>query len=157
MKLPDSVVPLLKQVASKHKLPLELWEAENGHRIMDAFFELAAELERSDLEADRLPKGYLILSLLFCWESACQFEAWNAFAWQRDQLGAILEAFDTVGLQSEAAALKLAHAAWQRNKEDHAGIVEAYCSVQGNLGESERLEYLTDYFCSHAAELFYEP
>ena len=156
MKLPDQVKPVLEKVAAKFRLPVELWHSENGPRILDAFCELAAKLDESELDPDQLPDGYLLLALLFGWESECQFEGWNAFAWKRNEIGAIVVAFRLVGLADEASALSRAFEAWLADHDDHDAISRAYGEGTNSMSDSDRMEYLTDYFCNHAAEMFYE-
>ena len=119
--------------------------------------ELAAELAISNLKLNALPKGYRLVATLFQWENECQTEGWNAFEWTPD-IAEIVQAFYEVGLTQESEAISRAAAAWALSGEDYDAADEAYHEQSnGYKIDLDRFEYLVDYFCEHADEIFYEP
>ncbi len=156
MKLPDQILPVLRKVSSDHSLPIELWKASNGNRIMAAFSDLAMKIDLVDIDVQGLPKGYGLLKVLFRWETECQFGGWNAFDWA-PETATIVNAYSEVGLQGEAKAIARAADAWLKSPDDYDAITTAYSTeTHEHSVDIDRLEYLVDYFCRNAEELFYE-
>jgi hypothetical protein len=128
MKIPEIVFPILKNVASANSLTLEFWTSENGNRIMDCFFELAAGLAIAKLDLSPLPKGYGLVAVLFQWEHECQSGGWNAFEWMPN-VEKISKSYSDVGLPEEANAVSRAWFAWKNSGHDFDATNLAYNEV----------------------------
>jgi len=156
LQIPEQVLPILERIKTANSLPLEFWHADNGNRIMDCFFALAAELTLSELDLQPLPAGYRLVALLFQWESECQSEGWNAFAWTSN-INEVAQAYSDVGLEIEGTAISRAAAAWSTDHDDDVAINVAYNEGRNPYsGDLDRLEYLVDFLCERAGELFYQ-
>jgi len=156
MKIPDAVLPALRKATSSCSLQLEFWKSDSGDRIMDCFFELAICLTIAKLDFLKLPKGYGLATLLFRWESECQTEGWQAFEWIRD-ISKVAEAYSEVGLRGEGDAISRAAAAWKKSNGSADAATTAYnIQLHPYSVDLDRLEYLVDYFCERASEMFYE-
>ncbi len=161
MRLPASIVPVLEAVGrspgTARGLPLEFWRHDDHRTWIDAFMELAAQLQQSDLAEDELPRGYGLIAHLFDWEAQCQYSGWHAFSNREAEVGRIIQAYEAVGLDGEAAALGRALTVWRDSGGDHDATSAAYrelahpCSV-----DLDRLEYLAAHFVDHADALLYE-
>jgi hypothetical protein len=157
MHIPEEVRATIEDIARSHGLPAEMWKGDDGYRIMDGFFELALVLKRSGKKLHALPRGYSLLVTLFRWEAECQSESWNAFQWTED-IKSVIQAYSHVGLEAEARAIDRARLAWQSRSGDYDAANAAYAQwTHAYSSESKRLEYLVDYFCLNAHELFYLP
>ena len=123
---------------------------------MACFSTLAAELSLSGLDLGSLPAGYRLATVLFNWENECQREGWNAFAWTPD-IDSVAQAYVEVGLGDEAAAISRAAAAWRIDKDNLDGINAAYDDGPNvHTIDDDRFEYLVDYLCERATQLFSE-
>jgi hypothetical protein len=156
LHIPEQIIPILRKVAAASSLGLEFWHADDGNRIMDCFFDLATELTLSELELQpTLPAGYRLVALLFQWESECQSEGWNAFAWTPN-IGEVVQAYSDAGLDVEGGAISRAAAAWAINHDDEVTISAAYSEKPNPYSvDQDRLEYLVNFLCERADQLFY--
>ena len=104
-----------------------------------------------------MPRGYGLIAHLFDWEAQCQYSGWHAFSNREAEVGRIIQAYEAVGLDGEAAALGRALTVWRDSGGDHDATSAAYrelahpCSV-----DLDRLEYLAAHFVDHADALLYE-
>lgn len=159
-QLPMAVTPLLAKVLRGlgRNAPLDFWTIDHGPTILNGFCELASLLELSDIDEDKIPYGYILLTRLFNWEAACQFGGWGAFASISDkEFKAVLQCFNETGLSDEAESLQVQMIAYQKNPDDlEALFFSAQQKAHALSGDLDRLEYLTQYFCDHADELLYE-
>ncbi|GAA5072511.1 hypothetical protein [Lysobacter panacisoli] len=161
MSLPESVRPILESVIRQptvaRGLPLEFWRHPDHRAWIDAFTELAIALTQSDLDEASLPRGYVLIAYLFDWEAQCQFSGWHALENRRNELPAIFVAYEEVGLEGEAEALRRALQAWDASGGDHVAAGAAYNTTRhGYSVDLDRLEYLAGYFIDHADRLLYD-
>lgn len=155
MQLPEEIIVLLGKAAHSNGLPLEMWKAENGDRILSGFFDLASLLAQSGLDLSGLPSGYALLATIFRWEAECQCESWNAFEWTND-VNAVIQAYTRLGLGEEAAAIERAAHAWRNSDGNYDTTLAAYGNGLNPYSNEElRLEYIVDYCCANADDLFY--
>lgn len=159
--LPAVLAPLLAEVARdlrKPELPPDFWTIAHGPTILDAFQSLAALLMLSDIAENEIPKGYVMLTYLFDWETQCQFDGWGAFAnIRKHEFERILGFFSDVGLSAEADSLRTQMDAYLLNPEDIEALNRAAERSRHPLSSDlDRLEYLTQYFCDNADALLYE-
>ena len=156
LRIPERVSETLQKVAASQSMPMEFWQCDDMNRIIDCFAELAPQLTISGLNLSTLPKGYLLVALLFQWENECQFEGWNAFEWTPD-ITQVIDAYSSVGLPAESRAIARAAAAWKMTPQDDDAISVAYAQGENEkTTDIERLEYLAAYFCERADEMFFE-
>ncbi|MDD2759113.1 MAG: hypothetical protein PHH11_02340 [Methylomonas sp.] len=160
MILPPNIIPLLEQTLKSPLVPrgtpLEIWKSENHRSWIDIFTELGIVLFNSDLPADGLPRGYILVAYLFDWEAQCQFDGWHAFGNRSSTIDQIIKAYEEVGLKGEADALRRAHAAWERSNGDMDATSMAYGELRHEYSvDLDRLEFLVCYFIDNAEQLFY--
>lgn len=156
--LPEEVVPILETVQSRlfsEETPLDFWQIDHGPSILNGFMELAAQLQLAlieDFPAETLPAGYVMLMALFNWEASAQSDGWSQYFESSDsQFERIRQLYEIVGLPDEAESIRRARAA-AASGADHSGVSDAYGS---QLGDLDRLEYLTQWFCDNSEQLLY--
>ncbi len=156
--LPEEVVPLLETVHSRlfpKDTPLDFWQIDHGPSILNGFMELAAQIQLALIDGDpgeAIPAGYLMLMALFSWEASAQADGWSQyFESSEGQIKRICQLYEIVGLPDEAEAIRRARAAVD-NGAGHLEVAGAYGS---QLGDLDRLEYLTEWFCDNSEQLLY--
>jgi hypothetical protein len=159
--LPPIVVPLLEKVRAQipvRNVPLDFWQIESGPRILDGFMVLASELMMSDLSEHEVPHGYVVLAYLFSWEADCQSDGWGAFGnIDPDDFDRVCRYFEEhVDLAPEAISLRHQMSVYEHDPDNFEALAAASDLYRHPLsGDLDRLEYLTQYFCDHAARLLY--
>ena len=124
--------------------------------VEEGFYFLAGELNLSDIDASEIPRGYFLLTLLFCWEQSCSGEGWQAFeSLEEHDVSSVIEAYKCVGLLDEAEGVTKAYQAWKSDPDDENTIGEAYAKIPNKYSEDfDRIPYLVNYLKNHE-ELFH--
>lgn len=158
MRPPEEVVPILEAVQNRlfsKETPLDFWKIDHGPSILNGFMDLAAELQLAIFDGfspEGLPAGYVMLMTLFNWEASGQADGWSQYFESSDsEIESICALYELVGLPDEAESIRRARAAADSGS-DTSVMADAYGA---QLGDLDRLEYLTQWFCDNSEQLLY--
>lgn len=160
-RLPDSVISILETVRDSTLTPddieLELWNYPDHHKWVDIFMEFGIELFDSDIDAEGLPLGYILVGFIFDWEAQNQWDGWLALSNRSEYIDAICESYKAVGLEKESNAIHKAYLVWDEEKNNQVEAGKAYASENPEYpNDLERMEYIARFLADNKDALFYE-
>jgi hypothetical protein len=85
----------------------QFWNIENDDELEDFLFDdlLAATFDSQNVDLNIMPKGYDIILNVLEFERHCQFSGWYAICNRFDSMQNIINSYQKIGLEEEAAAL----------------------------------------------------
>lgn len=137
---------------------LQFWAIEDDEALEDFLFDdlLNALLLSKALDWQQLPPAYIALMLVVEFERHCQFEGWTAVSNKgADEMQVIIQAYEWVGLQDEARALKAVLEAYVKLGDDqhesfHEILGQAYNSAENTTQDIEdRLPVILSFVRAH--------
>ena len=158
MAVPDFLLPALGALRDymlgfypDQTIPLAFWLIEDDELLFETlgYFPLITG-ETVAAHWDEVPEGFRLAYPVFALEDDYQINGWDALSNADEELlTRAMQAYDRIGMPTEAQALRAVLAA-RRDGSDDAALEAVYKSVPNPFIDEDRKNHaLLAFFCSH--------